>query len=166
MWLDGQAFFAVAREDARRFVVRTRAGDATVLGTRFDVRVEEDGMQVFVVEGRVAHQAGGHEVQVEAMEVSRTTGGGIPSVEPIDDPEALLSWLGEFLVFQTTPMREVARELERRYGVPVRLADPAVAERTVTAWFTNESLEHVLLIVCRAADARCQIGENTISIEP
>lgn len=166
VWLDGHAFFAVAREEERRFVVRTRAGEAVVLGTRFDVRVQNDQMQVFVVEGRVAHHAGGETVQVGAMELSRAAEGERPAVEPIEDPQPLLSWMGEFLVFQSTPIREVARELERRFDVQVRVADGTVAERTVTAWFTDESLADVLLIICRAADARCMTRDNTVTIEP
>lgn len=165
VWLDGRAFFAV-EQDGRRFTVRTRAGDAVVLGTRFDVSVQENGMQVFVVEGRVAHHASGQAVEVGAMQISRAVDGGGPTVEAINDARPLLSWLGEFLVFQSTPMREVARELERRFSVHVRVADPAVAERTVTAWFGNESLQDVLLIVCRAAAAHCSVRGDTVSIEP
>jgi transmembrane sensor len=166
VWLDGHAFFAVARNDGRPFIVRTRAGDAVVLGTRFDVQVQDNGMQVFVVEGRVAHHAGGQEVQVGAMEISRVTDGSAPAVQPIEDASPLLSWLGEFLVFQSTPIKEVARELERRFAVQVRVADEKLAERTVTAWFTNEDLEEVVLIVCRAADVRCLVRDGTVSIEP
>lgn len=166
VWLDGHAFFAVAHESKRRFVVRTRAGEALVLGTRFDVRVDDDGMQVFVVEGRVAHHAGGETVQVRAMEVSRATGEARPDVHHIDDARPLLSWMGEFLVFQATPIRDVARELERRFGVEVRLADGTLGDRTVTAWFSNESLDEVLLIVCRAASVRCAARDSTVTIEP
>jgi transmembrane sensor len=165
VWLDGRAFFAVSK-DGRRFVVKTHAGDAVVLGTRFDVNVQENGMQVFVVEGRVAHHVSGQSVEVGAMEISRVTNGGSPRVETIQDARPLLSWLGEFLVFQSTPMRDVARELERRFAVHVRVADAAVAERTVTAWFGHESLQEVLLIVCRAAGAHCSVRGDTVSIEP
>jgi transmembrane sensor len=167
VWLDGRGFFAVAREEhGRRFVVRTYAGEAVVLGTRFDVKVDERGMQVFVVEGRVAHNAGGREVQVEAMHISRAADGNAPDVSAVQDPDALLSWLGDFLVFQSTPLADVAGELENRFGVEVRVADPAVARRTVSAWFTNESLEDVVLIVCRAVDAHCSIRDGTVIIEP
>jgi transmembrane sensor len=166
VWLDGRGFFAVAKDSSRAFVVRTRTGDAVVLGTRFDVNVDEAGMQVFVVEGRVAHQAGGEQVEVGAMQISRVTNGGPPEVEEIVDSKPLLSWLGEFLVFQATPMNDVAQELERRFGVQVQVADPGVGGRTVTAWFTDESLEEVLLIVCRAADAHCSVRDGRVSIEP
>lgn len=166
VWLDGRGFFAVAKDSSRAFTVKTRTGDALVLGTRFDVNVDENSMQVFVVEGRVAHQAGGREVEVGAMQLSRVSDGGAPTVESVADARPLLSWLGEFLVFQATPMREVALELERRFGVEVRVADDAIAERTVTAWFADESLEDVLLIVCRAADAHCSRSGDQVSIEP
>lgn len=166
VWLDGRGFFAVANDSAHAFVVRTRAGDAVVLGTRFDVNVDQDGMQVFVLEGRVAHQAGGQQVEVGAMQLSRVSGGGTPEVEPLDDAKPLLSWLGEFLVFQATPMTSVARELERRYGVTVRVADARVGARTVTAWFGDETLDQVLLIVCRAADVHCSVRDDVVSIEP
>jgi ferric-dicitrate binding protein FerR (iron transport regulator) len=166
VWLDGRAFFAVAREEGRRFVVRTRAGDAVVLGTRFDVQIDDDGMQVFVVEGKVAHHAGGREVEVSAMEVSRASHGAAPDVSAVDDPAPLLDWLGEFMVFRSTPIRDVAREIERHFQVEVRIADASVADRTVTAWFTDESLEDVLLIVCRAADAHCLVRDNVVTIEP
>ena len=166
VWLDGHGFFAVARDAGRRFIVRTRAGDAVVLGTRFDVNVEENGMQVFVVEGRVAHHASGQAVEVAAMQLSRVIDGGAPEVEVIHDATPLLSWLDTFLVFQSTPMREVARELERRFSVRIRVADKALAERTVSAWFGDESLEEILLIVCRAADAHYSVRGDSVTIEP
>lgn len=166
VWLDGRGFFAVASDSGRPFVVRTRNGDAMVLGTRFDVNVQPDGMEVFVVEGRVAHQAGGGEVEVGAMQLSRATGDGPPEVEAVTDARPLLSWLGEFLVFQATPISEVAVELERRFGVEVRVADDSIAARTITAWFTDESVEEVLLIVCRAADAHCSVRDGVVSIAP
>lgn len=166
VWLDGRGFFAVAKDSSRAFVVRTRTGAAHVLGTRFDVSVTDRGMQVFVVEGRVVHEAGDGRVEVRAMQLSRAADGGAPEVQAVRDARPLLSWLGEFLVFQATPLRDVALELERRFDVNVRIADDELARRTVTAWFSDESIEEVLLVVCRAADAHCSVRDEGVSIEP
>ena len=57
-------------------------------------------------------------------------------------------------------------ELERRYGVEVRVTDAGIAARTVTAWFADESLDDVLLIVCRAADVHCSVRNNVVIMEP
>src|SRR5690606_36611597 len=145
-WLDGHGFFAVAEDRGRMFVVRTPKGDAVVLGTRFDVSVEQDGMQVFVVEGRVEHQTFGHRVELGAMQLSQVRDGEAPRVSRVDDAQPYLSWLGELLVFEASRLSDVAVELERRYGVDVRITNSSVADRTVSAWFSDEPLDQVVLI--------------------
>ena len=70
------------------------------------------------------------------------------------------------LVLQATQLAQVAREVSQRYDVRVQLADPALAERTVTAWFTEEEVEEVLTVICRVVDAHCTRRGDTVSIEP
>ena len=53
-WLSGRAFFGVASDPRRPFVVHTDLGDTRVLGTRFEVSSRADDLRVIVVEGRVA----------------------------------------------------------------------------------------------------------------
>jgi transmembrane sensor len=166
VWLDGKAYFAVATQAGRPFIVRTRAGDALVLGTRFEVKVEETELRVVVVEGRVALSAAEETVEVGAGEVSQVVAGRAPSLERIEDVTPELEWLGNFLVFQDTPLTEVAREIEQQYGVRVLLPDREVAERTVTASFTDRSVEEVLMVVCRVVDAHCSLRGTVASIEP
>lgn len=167
VWLDGRAFFAVAEQEGRPFVVHTPAGDARALGTRFDLRARADSLQLLVVEGRVSLSAEGRDpVQVGAGEVSRTARGSAPSVVRVADPEALLEWTGRFLVFQSTPLGEVAREIGHRYGVRVEVPDSGLARRTVTASFTDQSLEEVLTVVCRVVVARCSTHGSVVSVAP
>ncbi|MQA92670.1 MAG: DUF4974 domain-containing protein [Gemmatimonas sp.] len=166
VWLDGHAFFAVAHDEAQPFTVRTRVGDALVLGTRFDIRVQDQEVRVAVVEGRVALAAQGGRVEVGAGEVSRASDGSEPEVEQATDIQPLLAWMDGFLAFQDTPLGTVAGELEERFGIRVLLRDPELAQRTVSAWFTTEDAEEVLSVVCRAAGAHCTLRDSIASIEP
>lgn len=166
VWLEGKAFFAIAKQAGRPFIVRTRAGEALVLGTRFEVSVLETDLRVVVVEGRVALTAADATVEIGAGEMSHVVAGTAPSLERADGVEPELEWIKGFLVFQDTPLREVAREIERQYGVRVELPDDGLAERTVTASFTDRSVEEVLMVVCRVADARCTLRDSVASIEP
>lgn len=166
VWLDGRAFFAVAKDEARPFTVHTRAGDALVLGTRFEVQVEQDDLRVVVVEGRVALEAAGEKVEVGAGEVSHAVEGAPPTVEKVKDVGSMLDWMGSFLVFESTPLRDAAREIEQRYGMRISLPDSALAEQTVTAWFSDQSAEKVLTVICRIVDAHCSIRDSVASIEP
>lgn len=166
VWFDGRAFFAVAQREGEPFRVRSRAGDALVLGTRFEIRVKEDDLRLAVVEGRVALSTGEAEVQVNAGEVSHAAGGAAPTVAEIEDVRSMLGWMGQFLVFQSTPLEQVARELEQHYDIRVRVVDEGVAQRTVTAWFTDESVEDVLMMICRVADVHCSLSDGLATIEP
>ncbi|MHB1223012.1 MAG: FecR family protein [Gemmatimonadaceae bacterium] len=166
VWLDGEAFFAVARDTARPFAVRTRAGSVEVLGTRFDLQVVGNELRLIVTEGKVALVSGSHRRVVVAGQIARVRDGGAPEVEGAAEVDSLLAWTGGFIAFQNTPLHQVARELERRYSVRVLLPDSTIASRTVTAWFTNQSFEHVLFAICRAVDAHCTFRDGVASIEP
>lgn len=166
VWLDGEAFFAVAKDSSRPFAVRTRAGSVEVLGTRFDLRVEGDELRLVVTEGKVALTSGKYRRVVVAGQVAHVRNGGQPVVEQTVKVDSLLSWADGFIVFQNTPLRQVSRELERRYDVRVLLPDSTIASRTVTAWFTNQDFRQVLFAICRAVDAHCTLRDSVASIEP
>jgi transmembrane sensor len=161
--LEGEAFFAVAKKPGSRFTVRTRHGVALVLGTRFDVRVQKNDVRVVVVEGRVAFSSGGEEVAIEKGQMAVAEGSGKATVSTVDRPDVLLGWLRHSLVFQATPLDQVAAEIRRRYDVRVDL-DSTLAKRTVTAWFTSQSLEEVVTIVCRVAGATCSTRNGKVVI--
>jgi transmembrane sensor len=166
VWLDGEAFFAVAKDSSRPFAVRTRAGSVEVLGTRFDLRVVGDELRLVVTEGKVALSSGEYRRLVVAGQVAHVRNGHPPVVESAVKVDSLLSWTDGFIVFQNTPLHQVARELERRYDVRVLLPDSTIASRTVTAWFTNQDFRQVLFAICRAVDAHCTLRDNVASIEP
>lgn len=166
VWLDGEAFFAVAKDSSRPFAVRTRAGSVEVLGTRFDLRVIGDELRLVVTEGKVALTSGEHRQLVLAGQIAHVRNGRAPVVESAVKVDSLLSWTAGFIVFQNTPLHQVARELEHRYGVRVLLPDSTIASRTVTAWFTKQDFPQILFAICRAVDAHCTLRDNVASIEP
>jgi len=165
-WLDGEAYFAVAKDRARPFRVRTRAGTVEVLGTRFDLRVEADELRLIVTEGRVALQTANGRRELVANEVGTVNAAGTISVTTVGDTGPLLPWTRGFLVFQDTPLRLAAKDLERAFGVKVLLPDSALAERTITAWFTQQDLSQTLAAICRAVQAHCTLADGVASIEP
>jgi transmembrane sensor len=164
--LDGQAYFAVTEVPAHPFRVRTRAGEALVLGTRFEVRVANGDLRVIVLEGRVALEAGGRQVQVGAGEMSMVRDGATTAAVQVGDLDPLMAWLDRFLVFQATPLREAARELERAYGIPVIVTDSILARETVTGWYADRGFEEVLMFVCAVVRAHCSIGSANVTISP
>jgi transmembrane sensor len=112
--LEGQALFQVAKDSARPFIVQM--GDARVraLGTHFDIYKKRTGIVVTVVEGKVSVSRGaksqatplsaGEQVMMTEQAVSR----------PIQtDVAAAIAWTQRQLIFDRTPLPEVAEEYNR-----------------------------------------------------
>jgi transmembrane sensor len=163
--LSGRAFFAVAKQSGKRFTIHTAAGALTVLGTRFDVEARERDLRLIVVEGRVAVASPEGRSEIAAGEMSRVLDGKrLPTVS-VPDAAQFVEWVGNFLAFQSTPLSEVALEIERKYGMPVEIADSVLAKRTITAWFSDRPLTDVLRVVCLAAAAHCTVADGVIRID-
>lgn len=162
--LEGRAFFAVAKAAGQPFYVRTRAGTATVLGTRFDLSADTAGLRLVVLEGRVALAAEHNTVEVAAGEESGVRGGQATAPVRTADESAASDWLGSFLAFQATPLHEAAGEIERLYGVRIVVADTVLASATITATFTDRPVDDVVSVVCSVLSARCDSREGVVSI--
>lgn len=164
--LEGRGFFAVTRDENRPFTVRTEGGEVTVLGTRFEVVETEAGTRTIVVEGRVSVSNDRGSVEVGPGELARISRGNPPAVETPDDIWALLEWSDGILIFQGTPLTQVAREVSRQFGRPLRVMDPGLGGRRITAWFHQESFEEVTESICLVLDASCAPDGPGIRVEP
>lgn len=153
--LHGQAFFAVAKDPSRPFVIDTGSGRVEVLGTRFDMRAGDEEVRVVVVEGRVSlrGRSGGNEVR--AGELGRIVEGTALRPVAVADADEIAPWMGSFLAFQETPLRDAAREIEQLYDVRIEIADSSVAVQTITTWFADQSIDRVMEVFCMVAEADC-----------
>lgn len=168
VWLDGRAYFAVTQDPERRFKVHTSLGDAVVLGTRFDLRTDHGQLRLLVVEGKVQLEASGRSVPVAAHRLAELAPTQEPAVAEVDDDyiDRALNWTGNFIAFESTPLGAAARELSSHYNVPITITDSTLAKETVTGWFTDEPLEDVLMILCRAVRAQCAVRKTGATIAP
>jgi transmembrane sensor len=162
--LDGRAYFTVAHNANRVFRVRTRLGDATVLGTRFELSTAAEELTLVVVSGRVGLAAGASSVEVRGGQQSGVRNGTALAPAPVPRPEAMEEWVGKFLAFRDTPVRDAAREIAETYGLRIVVGDSVVANRTVSGTFTDREAKHVLDAVCLAVSARCESRSGELVI--
>lgn len=164
--VDGRAFLSVSPDSARPMRVHTPGGEATVRGTRFEIDARDPmELRLLVVEGRVSLRGGDEATDVRAGQLGTARTDGPPQVEAVHDPEARLSWMGNFVAFESTPLSQVARELGWKIGVPIRITEPGLARRTVTGSYTEEDMAYVLESVCRAAAVLCRMERDTVFIQ-
>ncbi|HEY2165410.1 MAG TPA: FecR family protein [Gemmatimonadaceae bacterium] len=153
--LEGRAFFSVAKIPGRPFRVHTRLGEATVLGTRFELATDSSELRLLVVSGRVGLSGAVNQLEVHAGESSGVRNGTVAEPKRLSNAATMGEWVGKFLAFQSTPMREVAREIEETYGIRMVPEDSAVANRTVTGTFVDRDARYVIDAVCLVVNAQC-----------
>jgi transmembrane sensor len=164
VWLEGQAFFGIRSDSARPFVVHTSVGDAVVVGTRFDLRVQHEGLRLVVVDGKVMLNTSSSHVAVAAGQMSTVTSGSRPEVVTAERVDSLLSWMNGSLVFERTPLETVAAEITRQYGVKVEIRDTSMLGRTVTTTFNGKTIEYVTEVVCRVIGAECEVRDSVVIV--
>ncbi len=163
--LEGKAFFAVSADPSNPFLVRTRSGDARVLGTRFELDARPGQLRLLVVEGTVNLSNSKSSVDVQSHELTQMRDDGQLLRVQIEDVWPMIGWIGSFLAFESTPLGEVSAELKGRFNVELLFDDPELADETVTVWFGDEPIEDVLLVLCRLMETDCSMGSSQVRMK-
>jgi transmembrane sensor len=169
--LDGEAFFEVAHDAKRPFTVRSGGALTRVLGTRFDVRgYRGEPVRVVVESGRVRLRSAATAADTGVVLVRGDLGVAAPgeraTMRAGVDPARYAGWREGRLEFDRAELSEVARELERWYGVEIRVADPALARRHLTLTLARAPIDEVLGAISLSLGARWHRTGNTVLISP
>ncbi len=170
--VEGEAFFKVARDVNRPFVVHTRNAIVEVLGTEFNVRSvgESESVQVVVAEGKVSLRER-RQTQETATVLTRADMGLLSSKGGIKVRRNVplgtyLSWTEGRLSFDRTPLTEVFQELERWYDLEIRLTAGVAGESLLTATFTDEPLREILNVVAESMKLRYEVNGRVVTVYP
>lgn len=145
----GDAWFDVVHDAGKPFTVK--AGSATIVdvGTRFAVRSDApDGVAVSVSQGAVSLQGvntpARQGVILKAGDLGVVNSGGQVVARRGAGSDEDLAWLRGRLVFREASLSEVTASMRRWYGLELRVADPSLAGKHITASFNGESPDRVL----------------------
>ncbi|MFN4276663.1 MAG: FecR family protein [Ferrovibrio sp.] len=150
----GEAYFAVAPDPGRPFVVRAAGGQARALGTAFNVKTRDDSAIVTVTEHSIAVQApGGQGVTLREGQQVRYDSSGI-SAATIADTASVLAWRRHRLVAYDMPLGEVVAELERYQTGRVLITDARLKDLPVTAVFDTSQADAAIATIAGSLPVR------------
>ena len=135
--LDGEAYFEVAK--GKTFTVLTPKGTISVLGTSFNVKIENDILIVSCFEGLVSVKANGIDTLVSAGDSFSFS----PSLENQKLYTSKPTWIFNESSFVDLPLEVVLLEIEKHYKVTVTTKNIDVTLR-YTGSFTHTNLEQAL----------------------
>jgi transmembrane sensor len=135
----GEAFFEVATEANRPFVVQADALRVVAVGTAFAVQRDGQRTQVVVSEGRVRVEPGRSGVQPAALSAGSMLEAAADGLhartltgEQIDQQ---LSWRTGLIVFRDTPLADAVAQFNRYNNRKIVVADPRIAQLGVGGVF-------------------------------
>lgn len=159
--LEGEAYFEVAGDTGRPFIVHSKGATAEVLGTAFDVKAyaDDNEVQVAVTEGKVALrpvQHGGMRdtVLLQPHHLGVVAGQQVQAVHRGVDLSEQLAWKEGRLVFKDAPFRKVTQKLARWYDLRVESGVTPTEVDRLNATFDDESLGEALRAVATALDLK------------
>lgn len=143
VFLEGEAYFKVAKDPGNPFVVRTTDLDVEVLGTEFNLKAypEEDNYSATLIEGSLKVSAGEQKIILKPRQ---------KLVYYKDEKNMFLKrllqtspeteWKDGRLVFRNESLADLELKLERWFDVDISFADDVVKQRRFTGILERESI--------------------------
>lgn len=162
--LSGEARFHVSK-DKKPFIVETARFNIRVLGTAFNVKVydEDETVSVTVNEGSVQVCMADASLTLKKNEkVTLNTRTGEIMKKITQNKNESCAWINGWLHFDRTPIRDVARELERMYGCRIAFKEGQEFNNLISGEHDNQSLESVLQSIQHTSGINYRKNENEI----
>jgi transmembrane sensor len=148
--LTGEAFFEIAPDVSKPFIIDAGKAKVKVVGTSFNVITNnrDSAVEVFVKTGKVvvSDNSGSQTIQLDPGYVgimdSKTSGKTVNS-----DPN-YMSWNTGLLVYTGQKLDVVFNDLKRVYNIDIIADDPDILENPWTSPIVNQKEETIIRIIC------------------
>lgn len=152
--VSGEAYFAVEKNEDKPFIVHAGFASIRVVGTEFNVTVNNDEVVVGVSEGKVLLYTNNDSIFVEkgmAMSMKPTQ-----PAEPVDMNSNNWGYATRRLVFKDTRVSDIINAVEKTYGRSIRVSNDNVKNCTLTATFDNDSVENIVLLIAETLNLKLE----------
>lgn len=168
---EGQAFFDVARDTTKPFIVHAKTLDITVLGTSFDVKAYQNDLdiKVTVKTGKVGVQLRDKPEQPALMLLPAEQAVVPEKTQKIQVTEiskpAIAPWKDNRMVFEDELLVEVLHALERKYNQHIIIEEPGLATEKISVTLDDQPMTDVLKVLGFSKNFNySQLNDSTIVI--
>jgi len=164
--LQGEAYFSMAHQDQKNFVVDVEGVYIRDIGTSFNVKAypNSNTVEVVVEEGEVIFYT-----ETDSGLTLKANGKGIydkvTKTFSIDQPEAnVTAYKTRYFVFSGTTLAEVARQLNAVYDRKIIVSE-AIQGCQLTVDFDNDSLENIVDVISQTLQLKVHDTPQGILLE-
>jgi len=165
--LEGEAYFEVAKDRSKPFIVKSGNQAIEVLGTHFNVHAydNEAVVKTTLLEGSVAVTHKNQKAILKPGQQSNVSDNFNKIAIREVDTEAAIAWKNGRFKFDNADLKTVMRQLERWYGIKVEYRGD-VSEVTFNGGtFRNKNLSEVLKVL-ELSNIKFKVEGKTIIVDP
>lgn len=165
--LDGEAYFEVAKNLEKKFLVNCDGLKVEALGTAFNVKGynSDETVSVALLEGKVkVFNNANTAILTPNQSLSFNKNNDVFTRAEIKDSREIDFWRRNILYFRSASLAEIAKTLERLYGVTVSFEDQELKDITFSGSIRNSSLNNVFHIISLTYPIHYEIKNDVITI--
>ena len=164
--LNGEAFFDIAPDPSRPFIIDAGSARVRVLGTSFNVITDNGNneVEVFVSTGRVilTSSDGSRSMTLEPDFIGRLSADN--SSQVLNTNVNYISWHTDMLAFDGERLSEVFADLKRTFNIDIVAADKAINDFRLTSMFDNQPHDTIIQVICTTFNLRSVREGETYSL--
>ena len=165
--LDGEAYFEVAHNPDKPFIVRSNDISVRALGTAFGVKAYNEDLLIssILMKGKVLVTTPDGETILKPNErimYDKTTHKKVQST--VTNATDFTGWIHNELRFEDESLADIAKTVQRIYNVDVIFASEKLKYQRYTGTINNNSLENVLNIISLTSPVSFQINNQRVTL--
>lgn len=169
--LKGEAFFDIAQNLEKPFIVKTDRLNVQVLGTQFDVNAYEENKDIAValLEGAVNMY---DRVEVNSDRKKVLQPGDVGTFNKKNhtiksgqqNVDNYISWRYNELIYRNVKVQDMFTKLERHFNIKIVNNREEISEKVLNANFGNQPIEDIIKYLSEIYDFKYSIKENEVTI--
>lgn len=161
VWLDGEAYFDIAKKNGAKFLVHTSEAEVEVLGTEFNVNTRRKQTKVILHEGKVKLLAGNAQpVIMKPGEMATVLNNFQPIQLKMVKPEQYNVWQESLVTLNDKSVLEIAEMLEDTYGVTLTFEDSLILNKRLSGKLLIKSTDDFVENLATILDVKVQTTEK------
>lgn len=174
VYLEGEAFFEIEKNQQQPFQVRSQNMTTKVLGTSFTVKAfdKDTEFKVIVNTGKVfVYQENSDVEKINAVtltpnqQVIYKRSDSEFKKEKVKVPLILSKEVAEKeFSYTNTPLSVIISKLNKAYGVKIDYDEEKLGNLTLTASMSDRPLDEKVKLICKAINATCEFTDGRIII--
>lgn len=148
--LNGEAFFEIAPDALKPFIVDAGTAKVKVVGTTFNVRTNNSisGVEVYVKTGKVllSDNSGFHSLELDPEFVGKVNLSN--SLKEVNNNPNYLAWKTEKLFYNGQKLEVVFNDLKSVYNMDIVADDPGINDNVWTSPIDTQEQDTIIRLIC------------------